>query len=126
MAYTTEDIRNRASQLMGVSLDTAQAAAMGAICAAAAGELERRLRDGVSAGELGETFVTAAGLLAISMYIEVYGAGEDFSSFRAGNISVSKKAGGSAESADSLRKKAEALLGEYLTDGGFAFMGVRG
>ena len=95
------------------------------LCRAAAGELKRRLREGVSPREIKELFVTAAGMLALSMYI----AAEDrplVSSFRAGNLAVGCRADGGGATAASLRRQAEDLLAAYLRDEGFAFLGVRG
>ena len=96
-----------------------------ALCRAAAGELKRRLRGGGSPTEIKEEFVTAAGMLALSMYI----AAEDrpaISSFKAGSFSVGCRAGGGEVTAESLRRQAEAVLAAYLRDEGFAFLGVRG
>ncbi len=42
-----------------------------AVCSAAAAELESRLRRGASSDEIGEIFVTASAMLAISMYMEL-------------------------------------------------------
>ena len=109
---------------MGAALSDVQAAAMTAVCQAAALELEERLRTGVTSEELGELFVTATGILAISMYVGLYGADQDFSQFSAGNIRVSKNSGG--QSAAKLRKMAEEMLSGYLEDRGFSFLGVRG
>lgn len=95
------------------------------LCAAAAGELKRRLREGVSAGQIKEEFVTAAGMLALSMYIAAE-TKPDVTSFRAGNLAVGCRAGGGDVSAASLRRQAESLLAAYLQEGDFAFLGVRG
>lgn len=95
------------------------------LCGAASAQLKARLREGVSAAEIKEQFVTAAGMLALAMYI----ASEDtpaVSSFRAGNLSVGCRAGGGEATAASLRKQAENILAAYLQDEDFAFLGVRG
>ena len=101
----------------------ADALVLTGMCAAAAEELESRLRAGVDAGALGETFVRAAGVLALSMYCAVKDT-EKLKSFRAGNLSV-EYADGEA-SPEGLRKLAEQMLSAYLTDRGFGFMGVKG
>jgi len=109
---------------MGESLDAAKKARLNALCSAAAGEVTARLREGVTPESAGESFITAAGMLALAMYMELGDAAEDFSSFRAGNVSVTRRR--SAASAARLRQQAEELLREYISDSGFSFMGVRG
>lgn len=70
-----------------------------------------------------ELFTTAAGMLAISMYMELGSAHSGgVSGFTAGRLSV--QLGGA--SAAALRKSAETMLGAYLDTGGFEFMGVQG
>ena len=103
--------------------DDADAAVLDAMCAAAAGELAGRLRDGISPEALGETFVRAAGVLALGMYCAVKD-GNRLKSFRAGNLSA-EYADGEA-SPESLRMLAEQMLSAYLADRSFGFMGVRG
>ena len=93
------------------------------VCTAAAAELEGRLRRGVSSDDMTELFTTAAGMLAISMYMELGSAHSGgVSGFTAGRLSV--QLGGA--SAAALRKSAETMLGAYLDTGGFEFMGVQG
>ena len=126
MAYTNSDIENKALSLMGTELPAQSAGVLRAVCASAAAELESRLRKGVSSEEIQELFVTAAGMLALSMYIELSGLpGDRVGSFSAGNVSVRLDGGAVSASAAKLRKYAENMLEAYL-DGGFEFMGVRG
>ena len=116
----TESVLEFARSLAG---DDADAIVLSAMCAAAAAELEGRLRDGISAGELGETFVRAAGVLALGMYCAVKD-GDTLKSFRAGNLSV-EYADGEA-SPEGLRAAAERMLADCLADRGFEFRGVPG
>lgn len=126
MAYTNSDIENKALSLMSSELSAESAGILKAVCASAAAELESRLRKGVSSEEIQELFVTAAGMLALSMYIELSGLpGDRVDSFSAGNVSVRLDGGAVSASAANLRKHAENMLAAYL-DGGFEFMGVRG
>ena len=125
MEYTS-DIFGKAEQLLGSKVSADRSAALTAMCQAAGSELEARLRDGVSAEEIEELFVSAAGVLALSMYIQL-GAVDDVSSFSAGNVSMSRKSTGeTAASAAALRAQAENMLIGYLKDRGFDFTGVRG
>lgn len=126
MAYTNSDIENKALSLISSELPAESAGILRAVCASAAAELESRLRKGVSSEEIQELFVTAAGMLALSMYIELSGLPVDrVGSFSAGNVSVRLDGGAVSASAANLRKYAENMLAAYL-DGGFEFMGVRG
>ena len=89
-------------------------------------ELEGRLRAGVTPGEIMSAFVSAAGVLALSMYIQL-GDTSDIGSFKAGNMTVNLRGGDSrAVSAASLRRQAELMLAAWLEDRGFDFLGVRG
>nr|DAG12561.1 MAG TPA: head-tail connector protein [Caudoviricetes sp.] len=127
MAYTNSDIQNKALSLISFELPTESAGILKAVCASAAAELESRLRKGVSSEEIQELFVTAAGMLALSMYVELDGVPKDgVGSFSAGNVSVQIDGGSVSTSAASLRKYAERMLAAYLDSGGFEFMGVRG
>lgn len=127
MAYTNSDIENKALSLMGAELPAESAGILKAVCASAAAELESRLRKGVSSGEIQELFVTAAGMLALSMYLELAAVpGDRVGSFSAGNLSVRLDGGTVSASAAKLRKYAENMLAAYLDGGGFEFVGVRG
>lgn len=127
MAYTNSDIESRACSLMTFSIPTESAGMLKAVCASAAAELESRLRKGVSSESIKELFVTAAGVLALSMYIELGGVATDrIGSFSAGNLSVSLDGSAVSASAASLRKYAERMLSAYIDGDGFEFVGVRG
>lgn len=127
MSYTNDDIKARAELLCGGELSEESERVLDVFCAAAANELEAKLRRGVSSQDISELFVTAAGMLALALCMELEnsGAGE-ISNFRAGNLSVSFRQGETNRSAASLRKAAENILSAYLEDSGFSFMGVKG
>ena len=121
MSYTDMDIEMKALSMLGESVPDEDADMLRAVCSAA--ELESRLRRGASSDEIGETFVTASAMLAISMYMELGSAHSGgVSGFTAGKLSV--QLGGA--SAAALRKSAETMLGAYLDSGGFEFVGVQG
>ena len=127
MSYTNDDIKARAIMLSGREFSAEADSMLTAICEAAAAELESKLRKGVSSETLGETFVTAAGILALAMCMELESGTEDeISAFRAGEISVNLRQNGVKASAASLRRAAEGMLSAYLESGGFSFMGVEG
>lgn len=125
MNYTKE-IYAQAEALLGEPVSDDRAAALTAMCEAAGTELESRLRGGVTAEEIESAFVSAAGVLALSMYIQL-GDTSDIGSFKAGNVTVNLRDGNArAVSAASLRRQAELMLAAWLEDRGFDFMGVRG
>ena len=95
---------------------------LNALCSAASSELLGRLKEGTDVESIKTLFVTAAGVLALSMYIALGDNGSY--SFRAGNLSVSASGGGT--SAASLRKQAESILAGYISDRGFEFRSVEG
>ena len=128
MAYTVNDIKEKAKSLLGDSLRPGGEEMLGAVCEAAAMEIKSKLRGGVSEESIGETYVTAAGILAIAIYMELSDSAESgINSFSAGNLSVRLSGTeGIKASAASLRKTAEGMLSAYLKDSGFCFMGVDG
>ena len=123
----TEEILEKAEVLVGRELDEKETALLQEMCAAAARELEQRLRQGVSPQDIQSAFVSAAGVLALSLYIQVGSAGEEETNLKLGDVSVQRRGAGTARtSANTLRKQAEAMLAAYLEDQGFSFRGVRG
>lgn len=95
------------------------------LCTAAEEALTKRLREGLSAADCGAAFRCAAAFTAAA---GLSGAREDgVSSFTAGAVSVSARgAADTAALAAGLRDWAEQLMAPYVTEGGFAFCGVRG
>lgn len=84
MSYTDMDIEMKALSMLGESVPDEDADMLRAVCSAAAAELESRLRRGASSDEIGETFVTASAMLAISMYMELGSA-------HSGGVSASRQ-----------------------------------
>ena len=95
---------------------------LSALCEAASAELMGRLKEGVETESIKPLFVTAAGVLALSMFVALDDCGSY--TFKAGNLSVSSAGG--AVSAHTLRKQAEAILSAYMADRGFEFRSVEG
>ena len=95
---------------------------LSALCEAASAELMGRLREGTDVESIKPLFVTAAGVLALSMYIAL--GGDATESFRAGNLAVT--IGGERASAHVLRQQAESMLCAYMADRGFDFRSVEG
>ena len=118
MDIYTEEILNFAGEALGG--EAAESGRLSALCEAASAELLGRLREGVDVAEIKQLFVTAAGVLALSMYMAVGDEGKK--TVKAGHLSVST--GGKAASAHSLRKQAEAMLSAYIADCGFDFRSV--
>lgn len=99
---------------------------LGKLCAAAEEEIERRLRDGVTASDCAGVYVCAAAWLAAAA-LELTRGGEGFSSLRAGDMTVTaRSAKERAGRAEQLRAQAWRMLAPYTTPGGFAFCGVSG
>ena len=97
------------------------------LCTAACGEIEGKLREGVSREDCEGAFVCAAAWLAAAALASARGSGEDISSLRAGDLSVTKRGGAECgEQYERLRKQAWELMAPYVRDSGFCFRGVRG
>ena len=118
MVIYTDEIYTFAGE--SLALGEGKSPRLEALCAAASAELMGRLREGVKIEDIKPLFVSAAGVLALSMYIAAEDEGQ--CSFKAGNLSVSS--GSKAASAHSLRLQAEAMLAAYMADRGFEFRSV--
>lgn len=96
------------------------------LCESGERELEGRLRRGVSKEDCAAAFTCAAAWLAAAALENLRCAGEELSSLRAGDISVT--AAGAAERsgrAELLRRQAKRLMEPYCEDE-FFFCGVEG
>ena len=127
MAYTNQDIESKAREMLAASPLGNKGKALRSACQTAAAELESKLRSGVKSSDIEELFVSAAAVLALSLYLELTGITNDMiDSFKAGELSVSLRDGTKTGSAQSLRQRAESMLSAYLDCGGFEFKGVVG
>lgn len=122
----TEEIYTACSAMLG-TLSDRESAALRAACAMAEAEVMARLRRDVDDGTHGTEFINACGMLALSRFLLLAGAGSGAESVRLGSMTVSLRSADSVrEAASTLRGQAEAALSAWLEDGGFCFMGVRG
>ena len=97
------------------------------LCAAQEEMLEQRLREGVSKEACASAFVCAAAFLSAAALQSAKAGGEELSSLRAGDLTVTKRsAGESGRRFDALREQAWALMRPYTKDGAFCFFGVQG
>lgn len=127
MAYTNQDIESKAREMLAASPLGNKGKALRSACQTAALELESKLRSGVNSSDIEELFVSAAAVLALSLYLELTGITNDkIDSFKAGELSVSLRDGTKTGSAQSLRMRAESMLSAYLDCGGFELKGVVG
>lgn len=96
-------------------------------CAVAEYELLQKLRPGITAESCKNAWVSAASLLAVSMYESVKAGTDDLASYSAGSVSVTKKNSQNVHTAvEELRKQAATIMAPYTVDDAFAFIGVRG
>ena len=93
------------------------------LCRAAERERAGRLRPGTGPEDWGDAFPVAAAWLALAG-LETGRQAGGVESFSAGDLKLALNGGG--RRAEELRRGAERLMAPYLTDGGFAFQGVRG
>lgn len=126
MAYSDKEIEIRAKEMLGRELSQSEERLLRRVCSAAVTELEARLRNGIKSEDIGELFNDAAGVLALSLFIEL-GSGDinNIDSFTAGGLSV-KLDSTRDKAAAKLRTRAEAMLASYLKYPDFAFTGVEG
>lgn len=96
------------------------------LCESSEKELEGKLKRGVSKNDCAAAFTCAAAWMAAAMLENIRCAGEEFSSLRAGDLSIT--AAGAAERserAELLRRQARRLMEPYSEDA-FCFCGVEG
>ena len=99
----------QAAALVG-ELDDRQQALLRILCGIAVSALEYRLKEGLTVEDCGEAFITAASLHAAAGLLN---AAQETEEFKAGDLAVKKRVGGSSES---LEHQAEALMAPYLRD----------
>lgn len=92
-------------------------------CESVCREISERLKEKAYATEPAVTMACA--FIAYYRYTLSAGIGfEDFSSFKAGDVTITKSASASAENAAKLRDEALASAASFLTDIDFAFQAV--
>ena len=97
------------------------------ICLAQEAQLARALREGVKQENCEDACICAAAWLAAAALESARAGGEELSSLRAGDMSVTKRAAAdAARRLDALRAQAWALMRPYTKDGGFYFCRTQG
>ena len=100
---------------------------LAALCTAAEESVTRRLREGQTPADCGETFYCAAALLAAAGMLTCRDTGDGVEQFTAGDVSMRLgQSSGACESAAALRRQAERMMAPFWADDQFAFTGVRG
>lgn len=94
---------------------------------AAEREMTARLRDGSLPEDCSEEFIMGSACLACAMFLACRPKSGSFTSFTAGEISVSRaNAESTAEQVKTYREMAEIFMLGLVKDGGFEFRSVRG
>ena len=97
------------------------------ICTAQEESLVRALKEGVAKEDCESAFICAASWLAAAALESARAGGEEFSSLRAGDLTVTKRASGeSGRRLEALCAQARMLIRPYTKDGSFCFFGVQG
>ncbi len=123
----TEEIFTQAQAMYREQLNERENSVLQQLCRCAEEKLASRLREGTALEEIGAIFVTAAGMLALSLFLQVRSGTQEESSMKLGDVSIQRRgAGAGHSSAAQLRRQAELLLHPWLEDQGFAFCGVQG
>ena len=122
-----ELVYEKALALLGGPVEAGREAALREMCTTAWREILGRLRPEVDAAAEQETLVRGAAMLALALFLQFEDSFSSGSSYKVGNVSVSRRGQGSMRNAaNGLRRQAESLLAGLLTDSGFVFLGVRG
>ena len=105
--------------------DEGEKALLEMICTAKEERLARTLKEGGTREVCESAFICAASWLAAAALESARAGGEEFSSLRAGDLTVTKRSSDEGSKRLSLlREQAWALMRPYTTDGGFCFRGV--
>lgn len=105
--------------------DESEKALLEIICRAQEERLARTLKEGVAREDCESAFICAAAFLSAAALENARAGGEEVSSLRAGDLTVTKRsAGEGSRRLNALREQAWALMRPYTTDGGFCFRGV--
>lgn len=108
-------------------VDESERETLALLCAAQEEALEKQLRDGVSKEMCESAFICAAAFLAAAALEGARAGGEELSSLRAGDLTVTKRsAGESGRRLEALCEQARMLMQPYTKDGSFCFFGVQG
>ena len=92
------------------------------LCRNACDMLDRRLKDGLTAGDCGETYPLAAAWIAMEWLRGTQGL-DGVTWLSAGDMTVRREGGGDN---GSLSRRAMEIMRPYLRDDGFVFRGVKG
>lgn len=115
----TDAVFAQAAPMAG-QLDGQQSQLLKALCQTAVVRLEAQLREGLTAEDCGDAFVTAASLYALAAFREA-GQADGIAEFRAGDLTI--KAENSLSFSRCLQQQAEQLIHPFLKDS-FVFLGV--
>ncbi len=124
-----EEILTVARCFLGRTLTQGQEETLTVLCEGAAGQWAAQLRDGLTPEDCRGVFITACAWTALARLLPALEAGTEApTSFTAGDLSVSVGAAGqdSALRAARLGQQAEAILADYIREGGVVFLGVAG
>ncbi len=116
----TDEILERAKLYISRTLTENATEGLRLLCSAAEIRLRKIIRKNVDINEIHEIYVTACAILALSMYVSV--SGDEFSSAKIGSISITKTQGKSL--AEELKNVAQSIIGSYVDEAEFKFMGV--
>lgn len=114
-----DDIYERAIIFGGSAVSDSGKEGLLLLCSVACTAIEARLKSKACVGS--EAFISAAALLALSMYAVT--ADSAFTSATIGSISITKN--NSENFADSLRRLSDELISPYVSENDFAFLGVK-
>lgn len=119
-----EDILAKARSMLRDVPSQAEENRLAECCAAAKFELEERLKEGIALESIRTHFVRAAGVLGLSMFVEM--SMDNESAVSAGRVSVKKRGSGSTlAAARSLRRQAELMMAGFIEKNDFDFRAVR-
>ena len=119
-----DEIYDKAAGMLKDNISGTEENRLRECCSAARFELTERLKEELTVEDIHEQFVRGAGVLGLSMFLEL--SLDSVDSVSAGRVSVKKRGSGSAAaSAKALRRQAELMLLGYIEKNDFDFRAVR-
>lgn len=120
------EIVTMAKAFWGRAMETEEEMLLTRLCEESFIQWGSRMRAGVSPEDCAEALIPACAWTALSGFLAGRQAAAPWSSFRAGDVTVSSGTGTALEQVQNLRGQAETIMRPYVEDDGFVFQGVRG
>lgn len=120
------EIVSMAKAFYGRAPEAEQETLLTRLCEEAFIQWGNRLKSGLTAEDCPAAMIPACAWTALAGFVGGQAGSGSWTSFRAGEVSVSGGGQGGQTASLALREQAERIMAPYVEDEGFVFQGVRG